>query len=158
MGKSYTKPVIEACRHVDEFIDVDDFMQQPVLIGGEPAECIIHVFPVSRIAKRARALGIPLRIGTTNRLYHWFTCNKLVKLSRKKSNLHEAQLNLVLLKPLGIHASYALQEMAPLFGLAKIQPLPAQFAALIQKNRYNLIIHPKSQGNGREWPLENVLQ
>jgi heptosyltransferase III len=154
MGKSYTKPVIEACRHVDEFIDVDNFMQQPVLIGGEPAECIIHVFPVSRIAKRARALGIPLRIGTTNRLYHWFTCNKLVKLSRKKSDLHEAQLNLVLLKPLGIHESYSLQEVGGFTGLEHTQPLPAHLAALLQKNKYNLILHPKSQGSGREWTLE----
>ena len=158
MGKSYTKPVIEACRYVDEFIDVDNFLQKEILVGGEPAECIIHVFPVSRIAKRARALGIPLRIGTTNRLYHWFTCNKLVALSRKKSDLHEAQLNLVLLKALGIDESYSLLQISGLVGLDNTQPLPAHLAALIQKNKYNLIIHPKSQGSAREWPLERFLE
>lgn len=158
MGKSYTRPVIEACKYIDEFIDVETFLNEKPLVGGEPPACIIHVFPVSRIAKRAKELGIPLRIGTTNRLYHWWTCNKLVKLSRKKSDLHESQLNLVLLQPLGINTSYSLQELIPLFGLEKIQPLPAQYAALIKKEKYNLIIHPKSQGNGREWPLDNVLQ
>jgi len=158
MGKSYTKPVIEACSYVDEFIDVDNFLQNNILVGGQPAECILHVFPVSRIAKRARALGIPLRIGTTNRLYHWFTCNKLIKLSRKKSDLHEAQLNLVLLKALDIDESYSLQQIGGLTGLNKTQPLPAHLEALIQKNKYNLIIHPKSQGSAREWSLEKFYE
>lgn len=158
MGKSYTKPVIEACSYVDEFIDVDNFLQNKILVGGEPAECILHVFPVSRIAKRARALGIPLRIGTTNRLYHWFTCNKLIRLSRKKSDLHEAQLNLVLLKALGINENYSLQQIGELIGLTKTQPLPPHLAGLIQKNKYNLIIHPKSQGSAREWPLERFYE
>lgn len=158
MGKSYTRPVIEACKYVDEFIDVDDFMQNEILLKGQAPQCIVHVFPLPGIAKRARALRIPWRIGTTNRLYHWLTCNKLVKLSRKKSNLHEAQLNLVLLKPLGIQATYSLEQMGQLFGLEKLQPLPQQFASLIQKEKYNLILHPKSQGHGREWPIENYIR
>lgn len=158
LGKSYTRPVIEACKFVDEFIDVDDFLQKKVLLRGEPVECILHVFPVPRIAKRAVELRIPLRIGTQNRIYHWFTCNKLIKLSRKRSDLHEAQLNLAFLKPFGIHESFSLQQIAQWIGLEKLQPLPAQFASLIQKNKYNLILHPKSQGSAREWPLQNFLQ
>ncbi|THU41726.1 glycosyltransferase family 9 protein [Niastella caeni] len=158
MGKSYTRPVIEACKYVDEFIDVDTFFSKKVLVSGEAPECILHVFPTSRIAKRARKMGIPLRIGTTNRLYHWFTCNKLVKLSRKKSDLHEAQLNLALLRPFGINETYSLQQISTYFGLEKLQPLPSQFAGQIQKEKYNLILHPKSQGSGREWPLENFFQ
>lgn len=158
MGKSYTRPVIEACKYVDEFIDVEDFLQKEVLIGGQQPQCILHVFPKSNIAKRAMQTGIPLRIGTTNRLYHWFTCNKLVKLSRKKSDLHEAQLNLKLLQPFGINTTYSLQDIISLFGLEKLQPLPAKFANLIESDKYNLILHPKSQGSAREWPLENFLQ
>ena len=41
------------------------------------------------------------RIGTTNRIYHWRYCNELVRLSRRNSVYHEAQLNLRLLAPLG---------------------------------------------------------
>lgn len=158
MGRSYTRPVIEACKYVDEFIDVEEFLHKKVLVGGEAPQCILHVFPNWRIAKRATQTGIPLRIGTTNRLYHWFTCNKLVKLSRKKSNLHEAQLNLVLLQSFGINTSFSLQNLAPLFGLEKLLPLPQQFASLIKKEKYNLILHPKSQGSAREWPLEKFFQ
>lgn len=158
MGKSYTRPVIEACKYVDAFIDVEDFLQKDILPGGEAPQCILHVFPKSAIAKRAKRIGIPLRIGTTNRLYHWFTCNKLVKLSRKKSDLHEAQLNLKLLQPFGVQEFYTLQDIVPLFGLENLVSLPKQFASLIKKDKYNLILHPTSQGSAREWPLENFLQ
>src|SRR4051794_33870418 len=98
IGKAYTKPVILACKYVDAFIDREDFLNgSGKTIGGEPADVIIHVFPDAAIAGHARKAGIPLRIGTTNRIYHWTTCNKLVKLSRRNSDLHEAQLNLRLL-------------------------------------------------------------
>jgi heptosyltransferase III len=158
MGKSYTRPVIQACRFVDEYIDVDDFMNREVLLGGQPIEAIVHVFPVSEIAFRARSLGIPRRIGTTNRIYHLPTCNRLVKLSRKNSALHEAQLNIALLRPFGIKKDYSLEQMESMFGLEHLEPLRPEFQSLIDKNRYNLILHPKSQGSGREWPIENYIK
>lgn len=158
MGRAYTKPVIEACKYIDEFIDADDFMHNNITIGGEKPEVILHVFPVSSIAKRAKQLNIPIRIGTTNRLYHRFTCNRLVKLSRKNSPLHEAQLNLKLLKAFDIDSDFSLEEIGHLFGLEKLQPLPAEFTSLIDRNKYNLVLHPKSQGSGREWPVDNFIQ
>ncbi len=158
MGKAYTRPVIEACKNVDEFIDVDDFMHRNVKILGEKPQAILHVLPVPAIAMRAKKLKIPLRIGTTNRIYHWITCNKLVKLSRKNSSLHEAQLNLKLLEPFGITRNFSLDEAGQLFDLDNIQPLSENFSSLIDHHKYNLILHPKSQGNGREWGLKNFIQ
>ncbi|HKG68963.1 MAG TPA: glycosyltransferase family 9 protein [Segetibacter sp.] len=158
MGKSYTRPVIEACKSVDTFINVNDFINGTVTILGEEPEAILHVLPIPAIAIRAKKLKIPIRIGTTNRIYHWILCNKLVKLSRKKSTLHEAQLNLKLLKPLGITRNFSLAEVGNSFALENIQALPEKFTSLIQKDKYNLILHPKSQGNGREWGLHNFIQ
>jgi heptosyltransferase-3 len=157
MGKAYTRPVIEACTFIDDFIDVDDFFKGSVTINGQQPQAILHVLPVPTIAKKAKQLKIPLRIGTTNRLYHWFTCNKLVKLSRKKSDLHEAQLNIKLLAALGIKADYTLNDIFTLFGLHNIKPLDTAFKNLLEGNKYNLIFHAKSQGNGREWPLDNFI-
>lgn len=158
MGKAYTRPVIEACTSVDLFIDVADFMNGEVTIFGEKPAAIIHVLPIAKIAQRAKKINIPLRIGTTNRIYHWFTCNALVKLSRRKSILHEAQLNLKLLEPLGINREFSLEEIGNSFALNNIQPLPVRFSQLIDKNKFNLILHPKSQGNGREWGLNNFIK
>ncbi len=157
MGKAYTKAVIEACEHVDQFIDVDHFFQGNITLGGKAPDCMLHVFPVAKIAKRAKELKIPLRIGTTNRLYHWFTCNRLVKLSRRQSDLHEAQLNLALLSVFSIRRTFSLAEIGGMYGLNRLEPLNSQFAQLLSPGKYNLILHPKSQGSGREWGLDNFI-
>ena len=158
MGNAYTRPVIEACKHIDDFIDVQDFMERTIGICGQPPEAIIHIFPVAAIARRARATGIPLRIGTTHRAYHWITCNKLVAVGRRNSDLHESQLNLKLLKPLGITRDFPLEDIATYTGLENIQPLPSLLAGLIQPDKYNLILHPRSQGSAREWGIPNFIK
>ena len=158
LGKQYTRPVIEACEYVDLFIDENEFLNNEVLIKGKKPSAILHVFPVSAIANRAMKLKIPLRIGTTNRLYHIYTCNKLVKLSRKNSDLHEAQLNLQLLRPLGIDKIFSLNEIAGMMGLANIVELKPEFSALLSPSKFNLILHPKSQGSAREWGLDNFSE
>lgn len=157
MGKAYTRAVIEACSSVDEFIDVQDFLRDDITVLGERPEAILHVLPVYKIAERAKKINIPLRIGTTNRIYHWHTCNKLIKLSRKKSSLHEAQLNLKLLQAFGIDKEFSLEEVGQSFSMNDLLPLPEEFATLFDKERFNLILHPKSQGSGREWGLENFI-
>ncbi|MEP6927290.1 MAG: glycosyltransferase family 9 protein [Ginsengibacter sp.] len=155
LGRNYTRSVIEACENVDEFIEYEDFLNKPVKICGEVIQCILHVWPNKLIAKRAKKLKIPLRIGTTNRLFHWSTCNKLIRLSRKNSYLHEAKLNLKLLEAFRINKNFSLEEIRESFGLTKIEPLESSYKNLIDKNKFNLIIHPKSQGNAREWSLSN---
>ena len=157
LGREYTRPIIVACKYVDEFIDITDFLQEEIFVCNQKPEAILHIFPVAAIAKKAKQLHIPLRIGTTNRLYHWFTCNRLVRLSRKNSALHEAQLNLQLLQPFGINKIFSTGEIAASFGLENIQPLEPQFSRLIQSGKYNLILHPKSQGSAREWGEDNFI-
>ncbi len=157
LGRAYTRPVIEACKYVDEFIDLHDFLNKEIKIGRQEPQAILHVFPVSRIASRAKQLRIPLRIGTTNRVYHWLTCNELVRLSRRNSDLHEAQLNLKLLEPLGITRYFSCEEIGISFGLEKISEPDPAFRKLIHPHKYNLILHPKSQGSAREWGLDNFI-
>lgn len=158
MGKEYTREMVMASGYIDAFIDVEDFLSREILLDGKKPAGIIHLLTNKIIAKRAAALKIPIRIGTTGRIYHWFTCNKLVPLSRNKSLLHEAQLNLKLLKPLGIHENFSFNYIQQLYGLTKMQPLEGRFSTSIQKDKYNIIIHPKSQGNAREWPAEHFIE
>jgi heptosyltransferase-3 len=153
MGTKYTKAIIETCSAVDVFIDMEDFLTQEIFLAGEKPECILHVKPQSNLARRAKELKISLRIGTTNRLFHWLTCNNFVRLSRKNSLLHEAQLNLKLLKPFGIKTDYSLQEITDLYAMIHIPELPKPFADLLQPNKFKLILHPKSRGSAREWDL-----
>ena len=160
LGRAYTREVINACVHVDEFLNWDEWKDLPEqeatnALKAQNADTIIHVFPDKKIASIAKRAGISQRIGTTNRLYHWWTCNTLVKLSRKNSPYHESQLNLKLLVPLGAKDLYSFNEIAGFYGLTRLSPLPNNIAALLAKDRFNLILHPKSRGHGAEWGLEN---
>lgn len=160
IGRSYTQPVIRACKHIDEFVNWDEISALPQkgqlsFFKSLNADAIVHVFPNSQIAKLASEVGIPMRIGTSHRLYHWIYCTKLVSLGRKKSPLHESQLNLKLLCPLGAEPEYSLQEIAGLYGMDKIPPPGEPFKRLLDASKFNLILHPKSKGSAREWGLDN---
>ncbi len=160
LGRNYTKDVISLSQHVDEFISYDAILklnatEQLAAFKKLNATHIIHVFPVKEIAQLAKKVGIQNRISTTNRLWHWFTCNVRIKLSRKNSDLHEAQLNTKLLTPLGIDKLFSVEELAKFYGFTKIPTLEKHFADLIDTTKTPIILHPKSKGSAREWGLDN---
>ena len=161
LGSNYTRKVVALSDHVDEFLSWDTILKQEGTdkkieyfkeIG---ADTIIHVFPNKKIAHLSKKAEIQNRIGTGGRLYHYFNCNKLVRFSRKRSDLHEAQLNLKLLQPLGWNKELSLNEIAAYYGLNKKPTLSKEFRILIDPQKTNLILHPKSKGSAREWGLDN---
>lgn len=160
IGRSYTQPLIQASSFVDEFINWDEVssypqQQQIEFFKSLNSDAIVHVFPDFQIAKVAFKSKIPLRIGTSHRIYHWLYCNKRLPIGRKNSPLHESQLNLQLFAPLGADDSYNLDKIPELYGLAHIKPLNGHCKDLLDTNRFNLILHPKSKGSAREWGLDN---
>jgi heptosyltransferase III len=96
-----------------------------------------------------------MRIATGRRLQTISKCNKLVFFSRKGSPLHEAQLNMKLLRPLGITEMLELKYIVGHYGFNKTIPLPNHLDALIDKQKINVILHPKSKGSAVEWGLDN---
>jgi heptosyltransferase-3 len=160
LGRSYTKDIIAACEHIDSFLNWDEWRELPAreaarAMAATGADCIIHVFPDKTIARVAWMARIVERIGTTNRVYHWLYCNKPIRLSRRNSDLHEAQLNVRLLEPLGVRREYSLEEIGGYYGLTRLVPLPPAVEGLLDPQRFNLILHPKSRGSAREWGLGN---
>ena len=163
IGRGYTAAVAAACPWVDGFLNVDDLARLPAAeqvaqLRSYAAAAIIHVFPNRFLARLAKQANILVRVGTRNRLFHWLTCNRLVALSRRHSPLHEAQLNLKLLAPLGYAATPPLAEIAELVRLAPAVPLAARWQALLaarQPGQLNIILHPRSRGSAREWGLPN---
>jgi heptosyltransferase III len=152
LGRNYTRDVVALSEHVDEFISWDETKELP------KTDVIIHVFPVKEIAVAAKKAGIGLRAGTTNRLFHWFTCNKLIKLSRKNSDLHESQLNIKLLEILNIPVDLKLKEIQSYYGFTKTETLNEEWERLLDRTKKNIILHPKSKGSAREWGLENFSE
>jgi heptosyltransferase-3 len=166
IGRSYTAAVAAACLWVDDFLNVDELSKlapaaQVARLKSYAAAAIVHVFPNKQLARLARQAGIPVRIGTRNRLFHWLTCNRLVALSRRHSPLHEAQLNLQLLAPLGYTELLALPGVAPLVRLQAIEPLRPELQQVVaarQPGQLNVILHPRSRGSAREWGLAHFGQ
>lgn len=161
LGRTYTKAVIELSEHVDQFVNYDDVVKlnendRVEFLKKLNIDIFIHVFPVKEIAHLAKAAGIQTRVGTRNRLWHWFTCNKLIKLSRKNSDLHEAQLNIKLLAFLGIQTDIGLNTIKECYGFTKVKPLGNElFTNLLEKNKKKVILHPRSKGSAKEWGLHN---
>ena len=159
VGRNYTRDVVALSEHVDDFISWDETHTLP------KAHAIVHVFPVKKIALAAKKSEIGLRVGTTNRLFHWMTCNKLIRLSRKNSDLHESQLNMKLLEFLEIPTDVKLDDVKNYYGFSKAPLRQAQddkelkeWLDLIDKTKTNVILHPKSNGSAREWGLDNFSE
>lgn len=151
LGKDYTRSIVACCSFIDGFYTFEE-------IANEKFDVIIHVFPNKKIATFAKENKIKIRIGTNRRIIHWLTCNKLVNLSRKNSYLHESQLNLKLLRPLNIEGDIRLEDIPNYYGFTKVTKCPDKFLELIDKNKFNLIIHPKSKGSAREWSAKHYVE
>ncbi|AIZ64768.1 hypothetical protein PK28_15760 [Hymenobacter sp. DG25B] len=163
LGRTYTQAIAAACPWIDDFINVDELrkLTQPAQVQAlqqQQADVLLHIFPDKHLASLGRQARIPMRIGTRNRWFHWLTCTHRVVLSRRHSPLHEAQLNLELLRPLGYTGLMPLAAVGELVRLAPIEPLAHQWQHLLaqrQAGQLNVILHPRSRGSAREWGLVN---
>jgi heptosyltransferase-3 len=163
LGRKYTEPVVSLSEHIDEFVDWDELWQksQEELLrefGNLKADIILHVFPNRRIAKVSKQANIPMRIGTSHRWSHFLYCNRLINFGRKRSYLHESQLNIKLLKPLINKTEFSLAEIEGFYGFNKVKELPDKHKQLLQEDKFNLILHPKSKGSAREWGEDNFTK
>lgn len=156
--KAYAAPVALACRWVDNVAVLPEQMSQDELsdwLRGMHADHIVHVFPNRRIAAAAKQAGIPQRSGVWGRVYHWFNCNHRVWLSRARSQHHEAYLNLLLL-------SRVLNMACPDVSTWREQAVSwSGLSALLPDARTtekNIVLHPYSRGNGREWPIKHFAE
>jgi len=74
LGRTYTKAIIDSCKHIDRFVDWDEMEKMDETKSVQSmkqleADIILHVFPCSAIAEIAMKAHIPLRIGTSSRHY-----------------------------------------------------------------------------------------
>ncbi|ALD20019.1 glycosyltransferase family 9 protein [Hymenobacter sp. DG25A] len=163
LGRTYTQAIAAACPWIDDFINVDELRKltrpaQVLALQQQQADALLHIFPDKHLASLGRQALIPMRIGTRNRWFHWLTCTHRVALSRRHSPLHEAQLNLELLRPLGYTGLTPLAAVGELVRLAPAEPLAHQWQNLLaqrQAGQLNVILHPRSRGSAREWGLVN---
>jgi ADP-heptose:LPS heptosyltransferase len=164
LGKKYTQPVLECFPSIDEIKYWDDLdSKSDVDIISEfrswNADIFVHVFPDKKIAKLVRKAKIPMRIGTSHRVYHLLTCNVRPNFTRKNSDLHEAQLNFELFSSFGIKEVPTMERIKEwLKAFESKSSVPKVFQTILDTSRTKLILHPKSQGSAVEWPLEKYTE
>ncbi len=164
-GNSYTKSIISCLPEVDQIVDWNDVESLPVqervnYIKSLGIDVFVHVFPRKEIASLAKKSGIPFRIGTSHRPYHFLTCNVRPNFTRKKSELHESQLNFELLRSLGLEKIPALNEISEWMTSFKAPTnrLPEDLDSFLSKQERTILLHPKSQGSALEWGMKNYIQ
>lgn len=156
IGRSYTRPVLACCSHVDHILTLEELGTADAveMLRSLKADALVHVFPHRQVAAWAKQAGIPTRIGTSHRWWHWVTCTHRVSFSRKRSDLHEAQLNLKLLAPLMSVPQLGVDELAALSGFRA--PMASERVATWRRpGTRQVILHPGSKGSAVEWGLDH---
>ena len=161
LGLRYTQALAKCLPYLDDYIDWTALAEQSdaaiiECLAAEQADALIHVAVHQRLAKLAYAAGIPCRIGTGQRWFHWRYCSDWVNQARRHSRLHEAQLNVQLLAPLGIERD---DDVADLLTYVHMRvPHVDRRVLETDPKRFNLIVHAGSHGHGRQWPLESFVE
>ncbi|WP_343635178.1 glycosyltransferase family 9 protein [Fluviicola sp.] len=161
--RNYTAPIVKYYAAIDDIVKADDLFtlskkEQADAIESLGIDAVVHVFPKKELAKLFKKAKVPMRIGTSHRMFHLSTCNVRPNFTRKKSPLHESQLNFELLRPFGLTEIPTFEQVNTYtshFAIEK-QELPEEFETLLKK-KY-VVLHPKSQGSAREWPIEKYTQ
>jgi heptosyltransferase-3 len=161
--KNYTAPIVRHYTAIDDVLILDELeklseSQQIERIQNGKYDAVVHVFPRKELAKLFKKARVPVRIGTSHRLFHFLTCNVRPNFTRKGSPLHEAQLNFELMRPFGLKEIPAFEDLHAYTTLFQVKAteLPA-FLNIDPQNGF-VILHPKSQGSAREWPMEKYIE
>lgn len=166
LAQPYTFPIASQCNDIDSMIDWNSLEKKDPseiieAFRNLKATAIIHLSNNKKIAKYAYKAGIEKRVGTSQRLYHWRYCNRRINQARRHSTLHELQLNAQMLIPLnikGIKKNYNKKELIEKMNLCTPNKnLPKEIEDALRNEKNKIILHPGSNGHGREWPIQHYI-
>lgn len=151
LARRYAQPLAEACTHLDGFIDSGDAEALPARLREAQAEVFLNPYLDEAIGLAAKAAGVRIRVGNLRRRSTLRWANRFIVQGSRGGRQHQALLNFGYLRALGLRAPAPLAAFGPLCGLQRLAPLPPALQAVLDPHRFNLVLHAKSNGNGREW-------
>ena len=155
--RNYTRAVVACFDPVDHILVHDELQQMEAHERNtllSQYDVVIHFFPNKELAQWCKQAKIPMRIGTAHRFFHLLTCNFRPSFTRKRSELHESQLNFKLLAPLAITEVPTLLELSEKLRFTA----PDLTNHLVDQDWSNtVLLHPKSNGSGVEYPLAKYM-
>jgi len=157
MCRAYAASAVRDCATVDSVVEVESLADDPVsYFRRSGIDTVIFAQPDKRLAIAAYKARIPNRIGNARqKVYQLLFCNQRVRFSKRTSLLHEAQINFEFLRPYGLASIPDLNAISRMYSFRQRED--EQIRKLLQPHRFNLIIHTKSNGHGREWPTGHFL-
>lgn len=155
--KGYTQAVVACFEPIDQILILEELEQSSKQDRDgllRKFDVVIHLFPNKMVAKWCKQAKIPTRIGTAHRFFHLLTCNYRPRFTRKRSDLHEAQLNFKLLAPLGISSIPSLVQINQ-----KLAFIPTVLKYRFEEIDWSrvVLLHPKSNGSGAEYPMSKYI-
>lgn len=156
----YLKKLLDCYEGIDGIIYSDEMEIKGTLqeiIRSKNIDMAINVKPDFNLATIFFRLGIKYRIGTA---YRWFSFlyNFKVSVHRKRSDLHESELNLLMIK------SFFDEECGNELGEFKIDDskrhiLNQKLSELnFELDKKFIIIHPGSGGSAKDLPAEKLIE
>lgn len=151
LARRYVQPLAEACTHLDGFIDCADAEHLPARLQAAQADVFLNPYLDDALGLAARTARIRVRVGNLRRRRSLRWANRYIVQGSRGGQRHQAELNYGHLRPLGLRRLPTLAGLAELSGLSRIAALPAALKSVLDPARFNLVLHAKSNGNGREW-------
>lgn len=159
LGRTYTKDIVETCDHIDFFLNFDELSlktkkELKLFFKEKNINTLILLVSDKQTCSFIRKTGIKKKVGSIRFLRHLYTCNHFVFYKKKEKITHQSEINIQFLKGVGIENNIPKSMHYRLLGFTKIVPLDKEYENLLSNEKFNLIIHPKSNGHGKEWTLE----
>jgi ADP-heptose:LPS heptosyltransferase len=155
--RAYAAQVVRLCTDIDDVVQIEDIETDLVgYLRNSDIDTVILAQPDRALACAAFRAGIRHRIGNARqKLYQLIYCNRRVRFSKGLLNVHESQINFEFLRP---YNDFHITERSKIHDLYHFNiPEDAASQQQLQAHGFNLILHTKSNGHGREWPIEYYL-
>ena len=157
-ARNYAKEMVESCLDIDQFISCDGFYDldeatQVERVKSWKIDVFVPVHPQPHLSKIMRKARVPIRIGYTNRFHYLWNANKILRIKRKRCDLHQAQMGMQFLKAFKIPFLVPVGQLSDLIRV-RVQP-NEKIKALLDPNAFNLVLHPGTNGHTIEWPKDN---
>lgn len=156
--RTYAAQAAQYCDDIDEVVQIEDVQQDlSGWLRSTDIDTIILAQPDRKLAIAAFKAGVRHRIGNARqKLYQLIYCNRRVRFSKGRSDNHEAQINFEFLRPYG---ETRIPEREAIDGFYRFTiPHDDGIANLLRPHAFNLVLHTKSNGHGREWPVSHYVE
>jgi len=156
--RRYAADVVRYCDDIDEVVEEENVADDLVgFLRGSDIDTVILAQPNRELAKAAFFARVKHRIGNARqKVYQLIYCNDRVRFSKGLSENHESQINFEFLRPYGDDHIPTREEIPDLYHFTV--PRDEEIAAGFAPYQFNLILHTKSNGHGREWPVEHYIE